>query len=466
MPYYSHEQALDPVHFRVARLQADGAHRAGLGSGGPSAPASGDRLPPAARSVLRAILPYVIATVATVVALWITIGLRPIVERNTFMVWLAAIAVSGWLGGLKAGVAATLLSIMGAEYLLFAPTLTLPSAMANLAEVGVLAVLGAFLTWLTHSLRTARENAVGSAARLADQAAMLERQRIELERRMAEAQALSAELTRTNEYLASASAEAQRASQAKSEFLATMSHELRTPLNAIGGYAQLLEIGAYGPIPDAQRDSLERIQRSQQHLLSLINVVLNFTKLEAGQLDYRIESVSLESALGDTELLIAPQIHLKRLTYDRAGGDPTVTVRADRDRLQQILLNLLSNAVKFTEPGGRISLGWEAGHSTVQIRVSDTGSGIAQDQLEAIFQPFVQIGRSLADGEEGTGLGLSISRKLARAMGGEITVVSTLGVGSVFTVSLPRGPAANPGLAGGAVPRSREATGPSAPVAQ
>jgi signal transduction histidine kinase/PAS domain-containing protein len=193
--------------------------------------------------------------------------------------------------------------------------------------------------------------------------------------------------------------EADAANRAKGDFLATMSHELRTPLNAIGGYAQLLELGVHGPVAEAQLEPLRRIQRSQQHLLSLINDVLNFAKLEAGRVAYDIGRVPVADVLADLEPLVAPQLAAKALRLDWAPVPEALAVNADAEKLQQILLNLLSNAIKFTPDGGSVRVAaQESNDGAVSVTVSDAGIGIPAEKHEAIFEPFVQLARSGASG--------------------------------------------------------------------
>jgi PAS domain S-box-containing protein len=233
-------------------------------------------------------------------------------------------------------------------------------------------------------------------------------------------------------------AASEEANRAKSGFLAAMSHELRTPLNAIGGYTDLLSMGVRGSVTQEQLDDLQRIKRSQQHLLGIINDILNFSRMEAGQITYEYSAVQLSSVIEGVGHMIEPQAASKNIELALAACATDVVAWADKSKVEQILLNLLSNAVKFTKEGSVSLLCDCDDQESVGIAVKDTGVGIPSDELERIFEPFVQVGRSLTQAHQGTGLGLAISRDLARAMGGDITVSSEIGKGSVFRLTLPR----------------------------
>jgi signal transduction histidine kinase len=244
-----------------------------------------------------------------------------------------------------------------------------------------------------------------------------------------------------------ARAAAEAANRSKSEFLAVMSHELRTPLNAIDGYAELLDLGVHGPLTDAQRDDIARIRKSERHLLALINEVLNYTRIEAGAINYERVDFALGDVVATCEALTAPQRRTKRLAFDFNGCPADVIVHADPDKVQQIVVNLLSNAIKFTEPEGSIRLTCEADDAQARLSVTDTGPGIERSQLARIFEPFVQVDPHYTRRQEGVGLGLAISRDLARAMDGDLTVRSEPGVGSTFTLTLPRKASGSPARA-------------------
>jgi light-regulated signal transduction histidine kinase (bacteriophytochrome) len=297
---------------------------------------------------------------------------------------------------------------------------------------------------LNEELEHANEQLLENAAELEVQAEELAATTTELLQQRDEREALLGRERRARAEAERAQADAQAANKTKADFLAMMSHELRTPLNAIGGYAQLLELGVRGATTAEQRADLARIQTNQRHLLGIINNILNFAKVEAGQVQITLDAVALGPLLDDAEGLVAPQIAAKALAYelvscaDAPHAAPAM-VWADEDKLRQILLNLLSNAVKFTPEGGRISVACDVQAAHVTLRVRDTGRGIPPERIGTIFDPFVQVDRHLTDaGSQGVGLGLAISRDLARRMGGDLTAESAPGVGSTFTLVLPR----------------------------
>ncbi len=262
---------------------------------------------------------------------------------------------------------------------------------------------------------------------------------------------IAAEAARAHAEAAQREAEAARdaavtADMTKTSFLAAMSHELRTPLNAIGGYVELLEMGIRGPTTPEQANDLARIKASQRHLLRLITDVLDFARLGAGEIELSSHDVDLNALLREAEVMVMPQIRAKGLIYTFAPARGSVIVRADAHRLLQIMLNLLSNAIKFTEPGGAIRMSCDVvaapdvqpnSRPVAHVRVTDSGRGIPADRIDSIWQPFVQVGRRLNHPADGVGLGLAISRDLARRLGGELQVESSLGEGSTFTLTLP-----------------------------
>jgi signal transduction histidine kinase len=287
---------------------------------------------------------------------------------------------------------------------------------------------------------------------LQDQATILEEQASELESANDELQTTAeellsqtavAEVHAEREGAARADAEAARvaaeeANRAKSDFLTTMSHELRTPLNAIAGYAELLALGIRGPLTPEQLHDIKGIQRSEQHLLNLINAILAFARLEANQELFTIAPVTMSDVIAEVAALVYPQAHAKGLKVRSSCPPDCPPAAADRDKVIQILVNLLANAIKFTERGGEIVVSCQAAapdHVIVYVR--DTGRGIESDALERIFEPFVQLDRQLSRPVDGVGLGLAISRDLARGMAGELTVASVPADGSTFTLALP-----------------------------
>jgi PAS domain S-box-containing protein len=281
--------------------------------------------------------------------------------------------------------------------------------------------------------RAAHERAIEDARRLAAQEAA----RDAAEAQADELRSLTEQLQMQTGQLERQKEESENANRVKSEFLAAMSHELRTPLNAIGGYAQLIQLGLSGPVTEMQHEQLDRIQKSQQHLLSVINDILNHSRIEAGKVTYEIAPFPVREAIRAVEPMVEPLAGSKGLSLNICIPSTDLVVQADSTKVEQILINLLSNAVKFSD-AGTIEVTCGGTSESVWISVRDTGVGIDAEHLETIFAPFAQVGRSLASPKEGTGLGLSISRNLAVAMHGGLSVESQPGVGSVFTLTLPR----------------------------
>ncbi|HEX3868487.1 MAG TPA: HAMP domain-containing sensor histidine kinase, partial [Gemmatimonadaceae bacterium] len=233
---------------------------------------------------------------------------------------------------------------------------------------------------------------------------------------------------------------AEHANSAKTIFLRGMSHELRTPLNAISGYAALLEDGIRGTVNPEQAKDLGRIRRASAYLLRLINDILTVARLE-GARPLVLTSVNVNSVLSEVDALCAVQSKMKGLTLTVMPSHPPIFVAADEERLQQILLNLVTNAIKFTASGGTITVECDVEASVARIDVRDSGAGIKLEDVDRVFEPFVQIDRHLTNPtQQGVGLGLSISRELARGMSGDLTLRSVEGVGSTFSLVLPVAP--------------------------
>ena len=245
---------------------------------------------------------------------------------------------------------------------------------------------------------------------------------------------------RTAEQLRSASAAAEAASRAKTEFLATMSHELRTPLNAIIGYGSLLGDEIPGPVNDGQRRQLERIGSSARHLLALIDEVLTLSRIELGEEGVVAAPVQVASIVEDAAAMVEPQARAKGLDFVVSLPDTALVVETDAAKLRQALVNLLGNAVKFTESGAvRLRVvAPERDGDLLAFEIEDTGVGIAPEHLERVFDSFWQVNQAHSRKVGGVGLGLHITRQLVRLLGGDVSVSSTLGQGSRFTLRLPR----------------------------
>jgi signal transduction histidine kinase len=244
------------------------------------------------------------------------------------------------------------------------------------------------------------------------------------------------ELQEANQRLEEANLKLEAASRHKSEFLANMSHELRTPMNAIMGFTRLVMRRCKDLLPTREYDNLGKILLSAEHLLALINDILDLSKIEAGRMEVHASSVDLPSLVDLCLRTIEPLVKSERLRLIRNLEPGLPLLFTDEDKLKQILINLLSNAVKFTEQGA-VTVTARSCDGEIAIAIADTGIGIPEDKSELIFEEFRQVDSSSTRKYSGTGLGLSISRHLARLLGGDITVQSTVGVGSTFTVTLP-----------------------------
>jgi signal transduction histidine kinase len=303
----------------------------------------------------------------------------------------------------------------------------------NLA-LGVIVVgtLGAFLLafLINRSIRTDVIAQQRTQEQLEQQAKQLEEQAVELELTLEH-------LRETTTQAEEAREAAEVANRAKGDFLAVMSHELRTPLNAIVGYAELLHDGVAGPVNQTQKEQLERVQMSARHLVQLVDEILSFSRIEAGQENVRRAPVELREVTREAGALVEPVATAKGLAFSVIVPADPATFTSDAGKVRQVLVNLLSNAIKFTDKGG-ITLASRAENGRVLFEVADTGIGIAAEHQEQVFETFWQVDQSVTRKTGGAGLGLSVSRRLARALGGDLTLKSVLGRGSVFQFWLPR----------------------------
>jgi signal transduction histidine kinase len=259
---------------------------------------------------------------------------------------------------------------------------------------------------------------------------------IDLLRTFATQSALAIQNARLFHEIADKSRQLEAASQHKSEFLANMSHELRTPLNAIIGFSEVLAQGMFGEVNDKQSEYLHDILESGRHLLSLINDILDLSKIEAGRMELEQAEFDLPQAIQNALTLVRERALRRGIALHHVIDERIATIRADERKVKQVLLNLLSNAIKFTPEGGRIEIRAAATDGMVEVSVADTGVGIAPEDQDAVFEEFRQVGA--ADKKaEGTGLGLALSRKFVELHGGKIHVTSQAGIGSTFTFTLP-----------------------------
>jgi signal transduction histidine kinase len=233
-----------------------------------------------------------------------------------------------------------------------------------------------------------------------------------------------------------ARAEAERANNSKTDFLAVMSHELRTPLTAIMGYEELLSDGITGPVTELQRQQLGRINASARHLLGLIDEILTFARVDIGRERVRWESMSVNHTLADAASLVEPMASAKKLKFVVNLLDEDQAIQTDGTKLRQMLVNLLSNGIKFTEQGA-VQLGCGVSNGMLEVSIADTGVGIAAEHIDYVFEPFWQAEQTATRKTGGTGLGLSVTRKLARLLGGDVTVASRVGSGTTFLLMLP-----------------------------
>jgi len=248
--------------------------------------------------------------------------------------------------------------------------------------------------------------------------------------------AATSDLEEQNVRLQWQSRELEKANRLKSEFLASMSHELRTPINALIGYTALLLDRIYGELNSRQEEGLTRIQAAAQHLLALINDILDLAKIEAGRMPLHLDDVTLQEIVREVSVQIDPLVKKKALSYRVVLPDESIQMHTDRTKVKQVMLNLLSNAVKFTHAGS-IVLTARLESGSARIDVTDTGIGIRKEDLAAIWEDFRQVDQSRTREFGGTGLGLSITRKLVDALGGRVTLTSEYGAGSTFSIFLP-----------------------------
>ncbi len=293
------------------------------------------------------------------------------------------------------------------------------TSLFAVADIGTFLML---IAWSTRVLRVTDRTRAHLLVREREARASSERARSDAEMARAEAEA--------------ARAEAESANGAKSDFLAVMSHELRTPLSAIMGYQELLSDGISGSINEHQAQQLGRIKASARHLLSLIDEILTFTRIDAGREEVELAETSVRRVLREAAELIEPLAKEKNLNVEIIPPQPDIVLETDTTKVRQMIVNLLSNAVKFTEEG-RITLSAQQQGDEVMISIADTGIGINPEHFQRIFEPFWQVEQKATRRAGGTGLGLTVTKRLAMLLGGDVTVRSRPDEGTTFTISLP-----------------------------
>jgi signal transduction histidine kinase len=304
----------------------------------------------------------------------------------------------------------------------FPPDLS-PAVLGAITAVGsgVLAMLCMFSVWQSHSRLLGTVDELRASER-------------DLERKV---EVRTADLVESRERLALARDEALAANQHKSAFLANMSHELRTPLNAVIGFSEMLSQKVFGDLNEKQDEYVTDIHQSGKHLLSLINDILDLSKIEAGKLELALTSFPLEEVI-DSALVLTRERAFGKGVDQRSEIDPDLgSIEADERKVKQVLVNLLSNAVKFTDADGVVTLRARRLEDGVEVAVSDTGIGIAAEEQALVFEEFRQVGTDDARRAEGTGLGLALVKRLVELHGGRLQLESELGSGSCFTFTLP-----------------------------
>jgi GAF domain-containing protein len=320
------------------------------------------------------------------------------------------------------------------------PDITLPGAYVgpnreNLIESGIRAIV---------AVPMVREGQlIGCLGVTRNRSGEFPAETIELLRTFATQSALAIQNARLFHEIEDKSRQLEAASRHKSEFLANMSHELRTPLNAIIGFSEVLGERMFGDLNEKQEEYLKDIHASGQHLLSLINDILDLSKIEAGRMELELTEFDLPTAIDNALTLVRERAGRRGISLHQSAGEGLGQIRGDERKIKQVLLNLLSNAIKFTPDGGRIDVRATAADGSVEVSVTDTGVGIAPEDQEAIFEEFRQVGTA-AKKMEGTGLGLALSRKFIELHGGRIWVASEVGRGSTFTLTLPLRPPGGP----------------------